>query len=250
MHTTHRPEHVQALRAIKHINSIPEIDGAIKGMNDKAYDDCLEELHNITDIPLPSLRREIDTDRILVRDLLSRKNPLATHDPNLPAPLYQILRKTYEDEELTLDSTKVKFIENSSIAGLTAQTQDGVFYRGYLISKPKLIIYGSLTKMSEEYQDFIFRHEKYHHLLQHGSMTFIVAFSNGNYTTKLTSLKEIEADIAAAASSKNSTLACTAAHYRCSFHHQEIIDGNKHCEQLQRLCALNLRKDELLKTIS
>ncbi len=248
IHTNHRPEHVRALQAIQQINSIAEIDGTIKEMKDKAYDDCLQELHKITNIPVPVLKKQTDTHRKLARNLLAEKNFNATHDPNLPASFYHMLRKTYDDEGLTLDSTKVKFKKTASSPHILAETSGGIFYRNYLVVTPKLTIYDLLKTRPENQQLFTLAHEREHHLLQHLSMRHI-AVNNSLPTNiqNLASLQEIEADIAA---SKNSTLACAGASMQCSGADPNIINSKQHCEQLQRLCALNLRKEELAKQLA
>lgn len=248
IHTNHRPEHIRALQAIQQINSINEIDGTIKGMKDKAYDDCLQELHKITNIPVPSLKKQTDTHRRLARNLLATENFNATHDPNLPTSFYQMLRKTYDDEGLTLDSTKVKFKKRASSPHILAETSGGIFYRNYLVVTPKLTIYDLLKTRPENQQLFTLAHEQQHHLLQHLSMRHIAVNNGLHFDLKnLTSFQEIEADIAA---SKNSVLACAGASMHCSLPDSTIINGKQHCEQLQRLCALNLRKEELLKQLS
>jgi hypothetical protein len=244
-------ETLQTIQTIQGINSIDEIDGTIAEIKNKAYDDCLEELHKITNIPLSALRKEIDTDRILARNLLSKKDPHATHDPNIPASLYQILRKTYEDEGLTLDSTTVNF-EKTDNPNLMARAGGAVFDKNHLLIEPELWVYDSFAKtpLSKKQRSFVYDHEKQHHLLQHNSM-FLPLFKldlHDTDRTQLVSAQEIEANIHAA--SKNSIQACTGANLFCTSPHAEIIDGKKHCEQLQRLCALNLRKEELLERLS
>jgi len=229
---------------VKRLQSVDEVDDRIAHMRDNASNECIEELARITGKPYDFLKSKIDLERDITREILKIPNSQATHDPNIPASLYKTMRTHMLDEGVNPQSTTLKYKPQSQERHLFATARGIIFMYGYPILRQKIELYPLLLQTSEGHQAFTCRHELWHILLQHDSMSYTANIDSPNADTKyLTSAQEREADIYAA--SKNSRLACAGAIQRCQFGHADILDKNGHCTQMLTMCELLKRKEEL-----
>jgi len=238
-------EQAEALKKIKEITSIAEIDARIESIKQTPYEECLKELSQITGIPYDILKIKIDIERILVEEVLKEENPAAHHDPTMPPVLYENLRETFLDLGLNPKSTTFTYEKNSKTVQQNAASHGIIFYGTHALNTPEILQYEKLLRKPEAAQLFIDGHELHHILLQHNAMRFLALSHKPAADLKqLTSIYEREADINTA--SRNSKLACVGAAHRCKRPHAQILDGKKHCAEMVIVCALMQQKEMLL----
>jgi hypothetical protein len=240
--------HQAELNRIENIQNETEINTRVKKMQDDVYEETLQELVHITGEKHQNLKMFLNIKRLSARKKLN-KNAHAIHDPNIPADIYHDICQALHEDQINPNSIKLKYIDNPDNLNLTADAR-GSYVPNYAIDghiifkKPRIRLYSALLNMPRSERKFIYEHEKNHVILQHSLIDMIaLSFDLSFDGKKLTSIGEREADIHAA--SRNSMLACTGAKHRCLFGHRAILDNDKHCQQMQIMCALMQQKEKL-----
>jgi hypothetical protein len=230
-------QHQANLQKIKNIQNIEEVNSMVEKINNEVYKECLQELQSKTGFPYDDLKSLIDTKRKDIKESLQQNNFDASHDPNMPEAFYSKTIKALKEDDINPKNIRLTYAHTND-SRHSASSIGPLFFRED--PQPEIIFYNAILEMPEFEQDFTRAHELAHIKLRHTPIEYLLK-KNDMY--KLDSILEREADIHAA--SKNSYLACAGAEHRCSYGHRDILDEQAHCFQMQFMCELMKRKEEL-----
>lgn len=225
------------------IKSKEEVDQIIKKVHDNAYDRCIKQLACATDKLPEDIRIHFDHDRNMANDFLKNSTSKLRHDPHMPQHLYETARSLMLEKNIDPKNIEIEY-HKFNWDHTHGDARSFVFVNGRPVGTPRIRIYRNIISDPEDSQEFTIAHELNHVLLQHSSMAYYLYAHNPHTNTAyLNSAIEKEADIHAA--STNSKLACAGALDQCDRGHAHILDQKAHCKEMQFMCELMKRKEEL-----